>query len=41
MSKKIKLIWILLVATLILSGCGMRTVGEMYRLPKRSEKVFL
>lgn len=37
MSKKIKLIWILLVATLILSGCGMRTVGEMYRLPKRSE----
>jgi len=28
---------LLLVAALMLSGCSMRTVDEMYRLPKRSE----
>lgn len=35
--KKIKLISILLVA-LLLSGCGMRTVHDLYQLPKRSEE---
>lgn len=33
---KLKLISLLLLAVL-LSGCGMRTVNELYRLPKRSE----
>ena len=28
----------LLLAVLILSGCGMRTVHELYQLPKRSEE---
>ena len=32
-----KLIFALLAAALILTGCSMRTVDEMYRLPKRSE----
>lgn len=34
--KRIKLISLLL-ATVLLSGCSMRTVHELYRLPKRSE----
>lgn len=35
--KKLKLISVLLAA-LLLSGCGMRTVHELYQLPKRSEE---
>jgi hypothetical protein len=35
--KKIFLIALLLV-TLLLNGCGMRTVHELYQLPKRSEE---
>lgn len=35
--KKIKL-FPLLLAVLLLSGCGMRTVHELYQLPKRSEE---
>lgn len=35
--KKLKLISLLLSAVL-LSGCGMRTVHELYQLPKRSEE---
>ena len=37
MHRKIKYATVLLVAALTLSGCSMRTVDEMYRLPKRSE----
>ena len=29
--------WIVLIAALLLTGCSMRTVDEMYCLPKRSE----
>lgn len=35
--KKISLIFVLLLA-LLLCGCGMRTVHELYQLPKRSEE---
>lgn len=35
--KKLRLISLLL-AVLLLSGCGMRTVHELYQLPKRSEE---
>jgi hypothetical protein len=35
--KKLKLISILL-AVVLMSGCGMRTVHELYQLPKRSEE---
>lgn len=37
MKAKHKFIWVLLAVALLLSGCSMRTVGQMYRLPKRSE----
>lgn len=37
MRTRCKLIFVLLMAALILTGCSMRTVDEMYRLPKRSE----
>ena len=37
MKKKIGLL-MLLVMALLLSGCAMRTVEEMYALPKRSEE---
>lgn len=37
MHTKLKYGLVLLMAALILSGCSMRTVDEMYRLPKRSE----
>ena len=37
MGKHIKFIFLLAIAALILSGCSMRTVDQMYRLPKRSE----
>lgn len=37
MGTRIKYCIALLLAALILSGCSMRTVDEMYRLPKRSE----
>ena len=37
MKNRIKAVAALLVATLILTGCTMRTVGQMYQLPKRSE----
>lgn len=36
MKKQIR-IWLLLVAVLFLSGCSIRTVEQMYQLPKRSE----
>lgn len=31
------LLWLLLVFVLLLSGCNMRTIDELYCLPKRSE----
>ena len=37
MKKRISFIMILLTA-LVLSGCALRTVEEMYSLPKRSDK---
>lgn len=37
MKKRIWLLSALLFAALLLSGCTMRTVDEMYRLPRRSE----
>lgn len=37
MKAKHKFIWLLLAAVLLLCGCSMRTVGQMYQLPKRSE----
>lgn len=37
MGTKAKLICLLLAAALLLSGCAMTTVDQMYRLPKRSE----
>ena len=35
--KKLKLISLFL-AVCLLSGCGMRSVHELYRIPKRSEE---
>lgn len=37
MRKRIKSAVFMLIAALTLSGCTMRTVGQMYQLPKRSE----
>ena len=37
MSKQQKIIILLLTAVLILTGCSMTTVEQMYRLPKRSD----
>ena len=37
MKKRIGLLAMLFCAALLLSGCTMRTVDEMYRLPRRSE----
>lgn len=37
MRNRIKVFAAMLVAALMLSGCTMRTVGQMYQLPKRSE----
>ena len=37
MRKKVKTILCLLMAALLLAGCSIRTVDEMYKLPKRSE----
>lgn len=37
MTRKIKWIGIVLAVTLLLSGCAMKTVDEMYCLPRRSE----
>lgn len=37
MKKVNKLITVLLLGAMLLSGCSFRTVDEMYRLPKRSE----
>ena len=37
MRNRIKPIAVMLVAALMLTGCTMRTVGQMYQLPKRSE----
>ena len=31
------MIWLLLAFVLLLSGCSMRTIDELYCLPKRSE----
>lgn len=38
MKKKILLPLILLLSGLLLTGCGYRTVEEMYKIPKRSEE---
>lgn len=38
MKKKISLLCLTLLTALLLSGCGMRTVQEMYALPRRSEE---
>lgn len=38
MKKKIWLLLTAILAALVLSGCAMRTVDEMYSLPKRSEE---
>ena len=37
MRNRIKAVAVMLVAALMLTGCTMRTVGQMYQLPKRSE----
>lgn len=37
MRNRIKYLAVVLVAMLMLTGCTMRTVGQMYQLPKRSE----
>lgn len=37
MRNRIRAVAITLMAALLLSGCTMRTVGQMYQLPKRSE----
>ena len=37
MRKTMKSVVAMLIATLMLSGCSMRTVEQMYKLPKRSE----
>ena len=37
MKKRIILLLYLLIAVSLLAGCSMRTVDEMYRLPRRSE----
>ncbi len=37
MNRKIKLITLLFAAVLLLSGCSMRTVDQMYAMPKRSD----
>ena len=36
--KKRILVFMSLLFTLLLTGCAMRTVEEMYALPKRSEE---
>ena len=36
MNRRIKYVMILLAAVLLLTGCGMRTVDQMYAVPKRS-----
>lgn len=38
MKKRIGILTAMLLAALLLSGCSMRTVEEMYALPKRSEE---
>lgn len=38
MRTRMKRIWLLLAATLLLTGCSMRTVEQMYQIPKRSEE---
>ena len=37
MRKKMKCLLCLLMAALMLSGCAMQTVNQMYQLPKRSK----
>lgn len=37
MKRQIKILLICLLAALLLSGCALKTVDEMYRIPKRSE----
>lgn len=37
MCRKKRIFWLLLAASLLLGGCSMRTVEQMYKLPKRSE----
>ena len=37
MNNRIRMLAAMLVAALLLTGCTMRTVGQMYQLPKRSE----
>ena len=37
MKKRVMLIAVLILTALLCSGCAMRTIAEMYSLPKRSE----
>ena len=37
MNRKRIWIWLLFVVTILLTGCNMRTIDQMYALPKRSE----
>ena len=37
MKNRKRWLWVLLAAALLLSGCSMQTVGQMYQLPKRPE----
>lgn len=37
MAKRIRIVAMLVVAALLLTGCGLRTVDQLYCLPKRSE----
>ena len=37
MSRKKFILWLLLAVTILFAGCNMRTVDQMYCLPKRSE----
>ena len=38
MKKKILLLTMLMLTALLFTGCAMRTVEDMYALPKRSEE---
>lgn len=38
MKSKKRIFWLLFLATILLTGCNMRTIDEMYCLPKRPEQ---
>lgn len=37
MNRKVTLFWLLVMAAILLCGCSVRTIDQMYCLPKRSE----